>query len=88
MGRRRGECNGCGVSDRAQMFPLVIARLVRNCALERAIQYSRAVVIESRGRGVLDSPPSRGTTGVRGLPRRHHQARGLRLRAGAAQPGQ
>ncbi|RZN12086.1 hypothetical protein CWO91_06050 [Bradyrhizobium genosp. SA-3] len=34
----------------------VIARL------DRAIQYPEAVVIEPRGRGVLDSPLSRGMT--------------------------
>jgi hypothetical protein len=34
----------------------VIARL------DRAIQYSAMVVIESMGRGVLDAPPSRGMT--------------------------
>jgi hypothetical protein len=34
----------------------VIARL------DRAIQYLETVVIESIGRGVLDSPPSRGMT--------------------------
>jgi hypothetical protein len=34
----------------------VIARL------DRAIQYAETVVIESIGRGVLDSPPSRGMT--------------------------
>jgi hypothetical protein len=34
----------------------VIARL------DRAIQYSEAVVIESMGRGVLDAPPLRGMT--------------------------
>jgi len=32
----------------------VIARL------DRAIQYAEAAVIEPRGRGVLDSPPTRG----------------------------
>jgi hypothetical protein len=35
----------------------VIARLVRTCALGRAIQYSETAVIESRSCGVLDSPP-------------------------------
>jgi len=34
----------------------VIARL------DRAIQYSETVVVEPRGRGVLDAPPSRGMT--------------------------
>jgi len=38
----------------------VIARLGRTCALGRAIQYPEAVVIEPRGRSVLDAPPSRG----------------------------
>ncbi len=40
----------------------VIARLVRNCARGRAIQYSETAVIEPRRHGVLDSPPSRGMT--------------------------
>jgi hypothetical protein len=30
--------------------------------LDRAIQYSRAFVMKSRERGVLDTPPSRGMT--------------------------
>jgi hypothetical protein len=34
--------------------------------LRRTIQYSETVVIESRSRGVLDSPPSRGMTGNAG----------------------
>nr|AWM00555.1 hypothetical protein CIT40_11285 [Bradyrhizobium amphicarpaeae] len=42
----------------------VIARLVRNCAQGRAIQYSRGANGIRRGRGVLDSPPWRGMTAV------------------------
>jgi hypothetical protein len=42
----------------------VIARLVRTRALGRAIQYSEKARLESRGRGVLDAPPSRGMTAV------------------------
>jgi hypothetical protein len=37
----------------------VIARLVRNCALERAIQYPETSVLELMGRRVLDAPPAR-----------------------------
>ena len=40
----------------------VIGRLVRNCALGRAIQYAEASVIEWIGRGVLDIPHARGMT--------------------------
>jgi len=36
----------------------VIARLVRTCALGRAIQYSETAVIEQSSCGVLDSPPA------------------------------
>jgi hypothetical protein len=38
------------------VYSVVIARLVRNCALGRAIQYSRTPVIKSISRGVLDRP--------------------------------
>jgi hypothetical protein len=40
----------------------VIARLVRNCALGRAIQYSRDSSDRFESRGVLDAPPARGMT--------------------------
>ncbi|WP_061023544.1 hypothetical protein [Bradyrhizobium sp. CCH5-F6] len=51
----RREIKG-GESVRRRYTTGVIARL------DRAIQYSEAVVIESMGRGVLDAPPSRGMT--------------------------
>ncbi|MCP1858297.1 hypothetical protein ABIF68_005697 [Bradyrhizobium japonicum] len=35
--------------------------------LDRATQYSETAVMESRGCGVLDSPPSRGMTAECGL---------------------
>jgi len=41
-------------------FSAVIVRLVRNCALERTIQYPRGSDAILRSRGVLDSPPARG----------------------------
>ncbi|SDH46164.1 hypothetical protein SAMN05444171_6975 [Bradyrhizobium lablabi] len=44
----------------------VIARLVRDCALGRATQYSRDISDLWRGRGVLGHPPSRVTTGGAG----------------------
>ncbi|RXH10274.1 hypothetical protein EAS56_23735 [Bradyrhizobium guangzhouense] len=52
----------CGLGNRAGLagFSAVIARL------DRAIQYSEAVVMEPKGRGVLDPPPSRGMTAVGG----------------------
>jgi len=40
----------------------VIGRLVRNCALGRVTRYSRGIRDESRRRGVLDAPLSRGMT--------------------------
>src|SRR5439155_16796730 len=43
----------------------------RHHPLKRVIQYSRAGAIDSRGRSVLDSPPSRGMTadlGARTMP--------------------
>jgi hypothetical protein len=40
----------------------VIIRLVRNCALERMIQYSRDAGETLMSRGVLGAPPSWGTT--------------------------
>jgi hypothetical protein len=52
-----GEIKG-GESVRGRHKHGVIARL------DRAIQYSVTAVIESIGRGVLDSPPSRGMTAV------------------------
>jgi hypothetical protein len=52
-----GEIKG-GESVRGRHNNGVIARL------DRAIQYSETAVIESIGRGVLDSPPSRGMTAV------------------------
>jgi hypothetical protein len=53
----RGEIKG-GESGHCGHNNGVIARL------DRAIQYSVTAVIESIGRGVLDSPPSRGMTAV------------------------
>jgi hypothetical protein len=50
-----GEIKG-GESVYARQTKGVIARLYR------AIQYAAAAVMESIGRGVLDSPPSRGMT--------------------------
>ena len=44
----------------------VIVRLVRNCALERTIQWSRELVVETMRRGVLDVPHARGMTAVSG----------------------
>ena len=44
----------------------VIVRLVRDCALGRTIEYSRGDEMIRRGRGVLDSPYSRGMTVVFG----------------------
>jgi hypothetical protein len=38
-------------------FKTVIIRLVRNCALERMIQYAVTVVVALEGRGILDAPP-------------------------------
>ena len=44
-------------------FSTVIVRLVRNCALERTIQYSRVISSRNdRRRGVLDAPHARGVT--------------------------
>jgi hypothetical protein len=40
----------------------VITRLVRNCALEGVIQYSRDASEIRRNRGVLEAPPARGMT--------------------------
>jgi hypothetical protein len=41
---------------------------------KRVIQYSRADAIDSRGRGVLDSPPSRGMTADLGARTRPYSA--------------
>ncbi|WP_460315503.1 hypothetical protein, partial [Staphylococcus aureus] len=41
---------------------IVIARLVRNGAQERAIQYAETSVMNPRSRGVLDPPHARGMT--------------------------
>ncbi|MGY4329612.1 glutamate synthase (NADPH/NADH) small chain [Bradyrhizobium sp. LB7.2] len=48
------------VHSTARFTKGVIARLVRNCALERAIQYSREVSCLPTNRGVLDAPACAG----------------------------
>ena len=56
MGRLRRKYNSCSAMIAVNYSLAVIARLVRSCALRRAIQYSRVVAFEQIGRGVLDSP--------------------------------
>src|ERR1700757_5258711 len=60
--RRLGDACTADVGAAIASYTAVIARLVRNCALGRVIQYSEAVAIGPMGRGVLDAPPSRGMT--------------------------
>jgi hypothetical protein len=50
------------INSKASSSKAVIARLVRDCAQGRAIQYAGIVVIEFQVRGVLDAPPARGMT--------------------------
>ena len=46
----------CSVATRTPSTTVII-RLVRNCALERMIQYAVTVIITLEGRGVPDAPP-------------------------------
>ena len=50
----------------ARMRPCCHRPLVRDCALGRVSRYSETSMMESIGRGVLDTPPARGRTAVCG----------------------
>src|SRR5258708_7570083 len=74
--RLSGACMGWGLPQPQPSSPGIAVRRTASLPLayDRATQYSAASVIESKGRGVLGLPLSRGTT-----PERRHELRGSRL---------
>ncbi|AHY49994.1 hypothetical protein BJS_08986 [Bradyrhizobium japonicum SEMIA 5079] len=56
-----GAGEGCGPIARCLRDAPPFA--VSSPGSDRAIQYAETAVVESMGRGVLDSPPARGMTG-------------------------